>query len=278
MIDSFVLLAPLLLLPIVALVAFVGCDLVFGLDRVDDPLSTPTGFTATPGNNKVVLSWNEVENAAAYLVRRGTVSGTYQSPFDSTKNTTFTDTTAMNGITYYYIVIALHGTDYNDSGPSAEVSATPSTAALIPFLTPATLTTLASVTGWYGMAIQVGASDLSVQTLGRIVAPGNSQIHVIKIVNADGTDVPNAFVSVNLAGGTPGEFKFGALNPAVTLQAGATYYILSQELAGTDQFYNHTSTVTTTDVAVLTSAARGGPPYVTDSDLNKPYGPVNFQY
>src|SRR4051812_30997125 len=186
MIDSFVLLAPLLLLPVVALVAFVGCDWFFGLDRVDDPLMTPVNFTATPGNNQVTLSWDPVDNAASYLVKRGTMSGVYQSPFDPTTGTSFTDTTAINGTTYYYVVIAQSDSNYQDSGISEEKDATPSAGALIPFIRSVMLTTTARVDGWYGMAIQIGGNDLVVRELGRIFAPGNGLIHIIKIVDSAG--------------------------------------------------------------------------------------------
>ena len=277
MIDSFVLLAPLLLLPIVALVAFVGCQVVFGLDHVPDPLAAPANFVASPGNNMVSLSWDPVDGVDGYLVKRGTTSGDYQSPFPQVSTTSLTDTTAVNGTTYYYIVVAVKGNQ--TPIPSEEVSATPSAAALISFITSVTLDVVASVTGFFGMAITIGPNPITVQRLGRIVAPGNNQIHTMKIVDAaTGADIPGAFGSVNLAGGTPGQFAYGVMNTPATLQPGASYFILCQEIQGTDQFYNHTGSVTTTDVAVLTSAARGGPPYVTDSTTNKPYGVVDFQY
>ena len=278
MIDSFVWLAPLLLLPVVALVAFVGCDKVFGLQHVPDPLDAPTGLTATPGNNKVALTWDAVDGATGYSVKRGTISGNYDTTFPAVTTTSFTDSNAMNGTTYYYVVLGVRGAG-DVSSPSEEVSATPEAAALIPFINGVMLDVLQSLTGWFGMAITVGANPLTVAAIGRIVAPGNNQIHTLKIVDAaSGTDVPGGFTSVSLAGKTPGTFEYGALGTPVTLQPGASYYILSQEVQGAEQFYNHTATVTTTDVAVLTSAARGGPPYVTDSSLNKPYGIVNFQY
>lgn len=87
-----------------------------------------------------------------------------------------------------------------------------------------------------------------------------------------------AFVSVSMAGGTDGELKYAALNPPVTLSAGATYYIVSQEIAGGDQFRNHNTMVQTTDAASVISGVKGGPPYVQDSPVGTMYGPVDFQY
>jgi len=97
-------------------------------------------------------------------------------------------------------------------------------------------------------------------------------------VDAQGVDVPNAFVSVSMAGGVVGERRYAPLNPPVVLNAGATYFIVSQEIAGGDDFYNHNTMIQTTDVATVPSAARGGPPYVEDSPAGRCYGLVDFQY
>src|SRR5262245_26029814 len=48
MIDPFVILAPILLLAVVTLLGFVGCDSVFGLVHLSDSTATPT-FTPVPG-------------------------------------------------------------------------------------------------------------------------------------------------------------------------------------------------------------------------------------
>ena len=282
MIDSFVFLTPILMLPVVALLVFVGCNWWYDLDetKLREPGPGPTGLVAIPGNNKVALSWDPypVPNTTEFNVKRGVVSGSYPTTFQATGNSA-TDPDAINGTTYFYVVTALPPAPELETEPSEEVTATPSAASLVPFLKPAMLGTPANAaSGFYGMAIVVGGVDLEVQTLGRIVIPGNTGIHTLKIVDSQGVDVPNAFVSVNMAGGTPGVFQYAPLPPSVKLSAGATYFIVSQEILGQDQFYNHDGTVTTTNAATLISAVRGGPPYFQDSSLNKPYGLVNFQY
>lgn len=278
MIDSFVLLAPLLMLPVVALFAFVGCDRVFGLHRPpEEPILGPTGLVASAGNGKVVLSWDAYPDATKFTVKRGETSGVYTNTVSDILQPTYTDPSATNGITYFYVVTATVAG--KESEPSEEVTATPSTAALVSFITSKVLgTNFAGTNGWFGMAIVVGAAPVSVQTLGRAFFPGNSQIHVIKIVTGAGADVPNAFVSVSMAGGTVGEFRYAPLNPAVTLAPGVKYYIVSQEIVGGDNFYNHNTTVTTTDVASVIQSVKGGPPYVQDSFPDTTYGPVDFQY
>ena len=280
MIDSFIFLAPILLLPVVALLGFVGCNWFWGLDetRPIEAGPAPTGLVATPGNNKVALSWDPYPDAPGFNVKRGEVSGVYTQSFTATMNS-YTDSTALNGITYFYVVTALPTETTLESIPSEEVFATPSAVSLVPFLKPTMLGFVAGVpTGFYGFALVVGAAPLTIETLGRIVIMGNSQIHTVKIVDAGGVDIPNAFVSVNLAGGTPGTFVYAPLTPPVTLSALTKYYIVSQEIQGLDQFYNHDSVVQTTDAGTIPSPVRGGPPYVEDSVANRAYGIVNFQY
>jgi len=273
MIDSFLLLAPLLLIPVVGLVCFVGCDQVFGLERAPDG-PAPTGFTATPGDSQVVLSWDPYPNATGYTLERGETSGSYAANFPiGGDKTGYTDGNRVNGATYYYRL------KEDSSLPSEEVSATPSAAALVPFVIsfmPSFVQT--TLTGWYGLKLVVGDNPITVKSLGRAFVPGNSQIHVIKVVDAGGTDVLNGFTSVSMAGGVDGEIRYGPLATPVVLTPGTTYLIVSQETAGTDGFYNHDLMFQTTDAAVVQSAIKGGPPYIADNLGVRTYGPVSFQY
>lgn len=288
MIDSFVLLTPILMLPVVALLAFVGCNWLYGIEETDLAESGPgpTNLRATPGNAKVILEWDPFDEALEYYVKRGETSGVYdvtrtvrpENPGEVPPNT-ITDP-ALNGTTYFYVVTVLPPSPWLQSLPSNEVETMPTSAALVDFVMGKVLGTIVpSATGFFGMAIRVGTSPVTVQTLGRAFAPGNTQIHVIKIVDAAGVDVPNAFTSVSMAGGTPGEFRYGLLptNPPIVLAAGATYYIVSQEISGGDAFYNHNTMVTTTDAGIVTGSVRGAP-YVVDATGKVSYGPVNFQY
>ena len=65
MIDYFVLLTPLLLLGVIALAGFVGCDIFFPL--VDPtPPEPPTNLRAVAGNAKVVLTWDDHPTATEF--------------------------------------------------------------------------------------------------------------------------------------------------------------------------------------------------------------------
>ena len=87
----------------------------------------PTNLTAEANSGEVNLTWNAVEGATSYKVKRGTISGQYDTTIPYIPTTTgssimFTDDGIENGTTYYYVVSALiNGLD----GPnSIEVSAT----------------------------------------------------------------------------------------------------------------------------------------------------------
>ncbi|MEO7414241.1 MAG: Calx-beta domain-containing protein, partial [Opitutaceae bacterium] len=76
-------------------------------------------------------------------------------------------------------------------------------------------------TGWVGMQIVVGSTPLAVSQLGRMMAPGNSGTHTVKIVLAsDGQDVPGGSVAISMNGGAPGQFKYGNLSNPISLNAG----------------------------------------------------------
>jgi len=101
-IDPFVLLAPVLLLAVVALLRFVGCDKVFGLEPVKANTATPT-FDPPPGTyntqQSVTLS-DTTANATIYYTTDGSIptippSGntqTYSGPI------TVSTTTTINAI------------------------------------------------------------------------------------------------------------------------------------------------------------------------------------
>src|SRR5262249_47566505 len=66
----------------------------------------PSSLTATPGNNVVNLSWTAPTGAATYNVYRGTTAGGESTTPLATGVTTtsYSDTTAVNGTTYFYKV------------------------------------------------------------------------------------------------------------------------------------------------------------------------------
>ncbi|WP_158543911.1 GDSL-type esterase/lipase family protein [Cohnella sp. OV330] len=85
--------------------------------------AAPTGVAAATGTGQMVLSWIAVSGATSYKVKRGTAAG---GPYGSTvytgSNTTYTDTTAVIGTSYYYVVTASNAS--GEGTNSSEVNGT----------------------------------------------------------------------------------------------------------------------------------------------------------
>jgi hypothetical protein len=150
------------------------------------------------------------------------------------------------------------------------------------YVTSQTLGTLRNnYSGYVGMQIVVGSTGINMTALGRMMAAGNSGTHTVKLVKvSDGTDVPGGSVSIAMGGGTVGEFQYANLSSPVLLPAGATYYVMSQESAGEDAWYDDDTKVTTAAVATEISAAWG---YGLDQwhptgFPGQAYVPVDFKY
>jgi hypothetical protein len=88
-----------------------------------NPPGTPTGLTATAGNQQVVLGWSASAGATSYHVNRSTASGGPYTQIASPTTVSYTDSGLTNGTTYYYVVAA--GNSYGASANSAQVSAKP---------------------------------------------------------------------------------------------------------------------------------------------------------
>jgi hypothetical protein len=131
------------------------------------------------------------------------------------------------------------------------------------------------------MQMVVGANPLTVSQLGRFMASGNSGTHTVKLVKAsDGTDVTDGSVAIAMSGGTAGQFKYGSLGSPVMLAAGTAYWVLSQETAGGDRWYDWDPKVTTTGVAADNAVAWGTGPGAWNAFTvaNQAFVPVSFIY
>jgi fibronectin type 3 domain-containing protein len=96
-----------------------------GATTLTAPPAAPTGLTAILGQNQVILSWTASGGATSYTVQRATTSGgSYTTVATGLTGTSYADPGLTNGVTYYYVVVAVNA---NGSGPvSAEISGTPS--------------------------------------------------------------------------------------------------------------------------------------------------------
>lgn len=90
-------------------------------------LDPPTGLDATALDGRVLLDWDDhaAPNWSSYRVYRSTLSGTYGDPIVAGLTASgFTDSSAVNGTTYYYVVTAVDAGG-SESNESVQVVATP---------------------------------------------------------------------------------------------------------------------------------------------------------
>ena len=88
------------------------------------PPPTPENLSASAGDNRVLLSWTASLGATRYIVKRSTAQGgPYATIASNVKGASYTDATAVNGTTYYYVVAAANS--LGESGDSNEASARP---------------------------------------------------------------------------------------------------------------------------------------------------------
>jgi fibronectin type 3 domain-containing protein len=84
---------------------------------------TPTGLTANGGVSDIALDWDDspVPNVNAYQVYRRTNSGGDYAPLANAVSSDHTDATALQGITYQYVVTAIddNGVESGFSSPAS---------------------------------------------------------------------------------------------------------------------------------------------------------------
>jgi xyloglucan-specific exo-beta-1,4-glucanase len=103
---------------------------------------SPSGLTVTAGDNATTLNWSAVTGAVSYSVYRSTTPGTQGAKLATSTSTSYVDTSAANGTTYYYQVTA-----GNATGESAASSQSPGVTPAAPVAVPVTPTGLNATSG-----------------------------------------------------------------------------------------------------------------------------------
>ena len=283
MIDSFVLLAPLYLLGVIALLGFVGCGFTSGTLSPEGPI-----LRCTARDQTVDLDWDPYPDATEYQVYRmdDPLNPAPLGDLVAAPGTTFRDAGLTNGQHYRYAVKA-HFLDMDHTNwtyYSNTVDALP----LGPFVmtVDTSLATFGVRDGFCGMRILVGGSDLVVYTLGRTIV-GLTTAHPMKVLDA-ASKAELGTASVDPNSQLLGEFRYSKLVPAdpmiehVTLTAGREYYIMTMEMTGGDQFYGRNTIVTTRSEAAVQSAVYSDTAtpgvYTEVGGPGNTIGPVSFQY
>jgi hypothetical protein len=122
----------------------------------------PTGLTGLPGSGQTTLTWNASAAATSYHIKRSlTKSGDYVTIASGVTETTYTDASASNGTTYYYVVSAVNSA--GESLNSAQASAMPTAPTALP--TPWSKVDVGSV-GTTGTSYYAGGSTFVGQGAG----------------------------------------------------------------------------------------------------------------
>ena len=293
MIDSFVLLTPILMLAVIALVRFVGCGQVWGLQHVDpwvpDP---PINVQPTPRDQSVELRWEYAKNAERFeiwfhadtptdfvVVPNLTIDVTVDA--QGVQHGSATVPNLTNGTLYFFTVRAYITDVFGESEP---VSAAPGVTSFVTVMTLGA--DRSDFTGRCGMAVRMNV-DTRVTQLGRVMFAnpvfGNTQPHELSIVDASQPTVVLGMVTWTPEIGKEGMFIYRPLPQPVPLQALHTYYVLTHEQSG-EHFHNILGMVVsmTSGVGTIVSGVyddettmSGLVPYGTTNQL---YGPVDFLY
>ncbi|MDF2935574.1 MAG: pectate lyase, partial [Paenibacillaceae bacterium] len=189
----------------------------------------PEGVIATGGNNKVELGWNSVTEATYYSLKRSVASGSGYSVIapqiaapQGVTAVTYTDITAVNGITYYYVVTATAPT--GESAPSVEVNATAAAGPVLPAAPQNVSAAAGNGQVELSWAAVNGALSYTVKRSGDAQGPyaeaaaglsgtsytdtgltnNNTYYYVVTAVNAAGEGTPSQALAA-----TPGDFLIG---------------------------------------------------------------------
>jgi hypothetical protein len=227
-------------------------------------------FSATATGGGLSYQWEvEAPGGSSFTSITGATSASYTTPVT---------TVLQSGAQYICVVTNTAG---STSSNAATLTVTPAPASTN-YVTSFALGTLRNnFSGWVGMRVTVGNSSVTVSGLGRMFAPGDTGSHTVKIVAAsNGQDVSGGSVTISMSGGAAGSFVYANLPATVTLNANTTYYVLSQETASGDQWYDMNTTVAGTAVASEVGSvwSPDGVTYNANGTASESYGPVDFQY
>ena len=170
---------------------------------------TPLNLNATAGNSKIDLTWDAVEKATSYTIKRSTTAGgPYTAIATDITDISYTDTDVKNGTTYYYIVSAINAGA--EIGNSNEAYAQP-TESQTPPITDSKLKVVLEVSEALRLSVDNdlnvntqmswSSSDPTVATVNEkgivtALAPGNTVI-TVKSVDGSYTDYINVLVVEN---------------------------------------------------------------------------------
>jgi fibronectin type 3 domain-containing protein len=165
---------------------------------------------AAPGNNQVILTFTNLTGAASYTVSNAaSIGGPYTQLVTGWTSTSYTDTTAVNGTTSYYIVSAV---DANGGGTTSQnsqpVAATPEPPPTTPQFVTATASNAAVYLSW---SASTGVPAPITYNLAKSTNSGSE----VLLLNTSGT----SYKDTNVANGVQYFYTVTAVNAAGELSA-----------------------------------------------------------
>jgi len=194
-----------------------GIEKLFCFDAIDidstgellpyDRLST--NLIATGSTSKIDLTWDAVDKATSYTIKRSTTAGgPYTTIASNITDTSYADTDVTSGTTYYYIVSAVNAdTEISDSNEASaqptEDQTPPTTEAKLKVVLEVSESLRLSVDDDLNVNTQMSwsSSDPTVATVNEkgivtAMTPGNTVI-TVKSVDGSYTDYINVLVVEN---------------------------------------------------------------------------------
>jgi len=238
-------------------------------------LPAPSAVTASDGTSVGVVrvTWNASSGVAGYEVYRdGTMVGTVAgSPFDDVPG----DSSVHQYTVRAWNICGVGAASLSDGGSAGD---TCPQALLVTGKPLGTL--LNNYSGWVGMRFVVGSSPLQVRALGRICVSGSTQIHELRLIDAE-TKASVASVLWTPPREIHNQISYAPLAAPVTLSAKTEYYLVSKETAGGDSSYSLNTAVSTTPAVRVLSAIvsdNGSTWTPGETSGGGRYGPVSLIY
>jgi hypothetical protein len=183
-----------------------------------------------------------------------------------------------NGVTYHYVIRATNQDNKGDF--SADIEATPHSL-FGPFVidfTPGTVRV--GEDSWFGIGFTVVAPGVTVQKLGRHYRTGNTGTHQMRLIDA-ATMQTLGTATVTPTSDELNGFRYGSLPSGVPLAVNQSYFVLSREKAGGDDFLTQDTVLLATRPEAMATSVVESVTLASFSVTPAPdrsFGPVNFQY
>jgi fibronectin type 3 domain-containing protein len=180
------------------------------IESVRQAAAGPSGLVAVPNDSVVALTWNALPGATSYNVKRATTSGgpyTTISTAGVVTGTSYSDTTAVNGTQYYYVVSATSAAG-ESANSATEASATPS-------VPPSAPMALSATPGSYQVVLTWSAPDGATSYNVKRSTTSGSETTATNVTTTTFTDT-------GLVNGVTYYYVVSALNPTLSESANST--------------------------------------------------------